>query len=177
MFWYLFFGGFLLTLLVLLLAPLKLRLNSSKNEYYISFAWVLKVTACFLEDDIEVGFRLFGFGKNTTLLTQLASAKRKKSVPEKVVSSVAKTTKRKLPLKVIVQLLKTFRVKKFYINIDLGSVYYNAWLFPLGEIFKTQNVYCTTNFVGKTEIEIEIINRPSNILWAMIKTKLKSKTS
>ena len=88
MFWYLFFGGFLLTLLVLLLAPLKLRLNSSKNEYYISFAWVLKVTAGFLEDDIEVGFRLFGFGKNTTLLTQLASAKRKKSVPEKVVSSV-----------------------------------------------------------------------------------------
>jgi hypothetical protein len=177
MFWWLLLAFFAMLVLGLLFAPVKLGASTLNNMYFISYGWVLKVTARFLEDDIEIGFKLFGFGKNTTVLEQLAGRKRKKSVPERIATSFATTTKKKVPLKLIIQFLKTFRVKKFFLNVDLGSVYYNAWLYPLGEIFKTQKVYCTTNFVGKTEIDIDIVNRPAHMLWAIIKTQLKSKKS
>jgi len=175
MFWWILLVVFVLLVLGLLFAPLKLSASTLNNMYFVSYGWVLKVTARILEDDIEIGFKIFGFRKNTTLLEQLANRKRKKSVPEKIADSIARTTKKRVPLKVILEFLKTFRVKKFFINVDLGSVYYNAWLFPLGEIFKTQKVYCTTNFVGKTEIEIDIINRPANMLRAIVKTRIKKK--
>ena len=67
--------------------------------------------------------------------------------------------------------------KKFYLDIDFGSVYYNAWLYPLGDILPRKNLHFATNFSGKNSLEMEIINRPAYVIWAIIKTQLKTKTS
>lgn len=177
MIWWIILWVFVVLLLGLLFAPLKLGLNSIQNNYYVSYAWVLKVSAHLLPDDIKIRFHLFGLERGTSVMELLAGRKRKKSIPERVADQVVKTTKRRVPYKMILNFLKSFRVKRFYINADLGSVYYNAWLFPIGEIFRRDNVYCTTNFEGKVDVEILIVNRPARMLWAIVKTQLKQKLS
>ena len=168
---------FLLLALTLLFAPLRLSVNTDANRYFISFARFLKVSAYFLTDDIAIRYRLFGIEGGSTLLEIAADKKHKKSIPEKVADNVAKTSRKRISGSLFVKLLKTFTVKKFYLDIDFGSVYYNAWLYPLGEILQRKNLHFATNFSGKNSLEIEIINRPAYVIWAIIKTQLKTKTS
>jgi hypothetical protein len=175
MFWWILLFLFLWLLVTLLFAPLKLSLSTTNNLYFVSWGGAIKASASILHDDIEVRFHLFGFSKGLSVMQMAAGYTRKKSIPEKVADQVVKTTKKRVPANLIVAFLKSFRVKKFYINIDWGSVYWNAWLYPLGEIFYKENVYITTNFSGKTDVEVVIVNRPANMFWAVAKSVIKTK--
>lgn len=177
MFWLILLILFLWLLLTLLFAPLKLSLSTTDNFYFVSWGGVLKASATVLHDDIELRFHLFGYSKGFSLLEMAAGLKRKKSIPERVADEVVKTTRKRVPVDVIVAFLKSFRIIKFYVNLDLGSVYYNAWLYPLGEIFKQDNIYFTTNFEGKINLEVQIVNRPARMFWAVLKSYINNKKS
>lgn len=177
MFWWILLLFLLLLFVLLLFATIKIGLSTLKNFYFVSFGRFITASASLAEDDILLRFYLFGFSKQVSLLQMLAGAKRKKSFQEKVTDAVVRTSKKRVPVTEAWHLLKSFRVKRFYLNLDFNHAFYNAWLYPLGEIFKTKNVYFTTNFERKTEIEIEIINRPVWMLWAVAKSQFKIKKS
>lgn len=177
MIWWIILILFLWLLVTLLFAPLKLSLSTANNLYFVSWGGAVKASASILHDEIELRFHLFGWSKAVSLMEIAAGLKRKKSIPEQEADKVVKTTKKRVPVNLIMAFLKSFRVKQFYVNIDWGSVYWNAWLYPLGEIFYRHNVYITTNFSGKTDIEIVIINRPANMFWAVAKSVIKTKKS
>lgn len=177
MIWWILLSLFTFLLLTLLFAPLKLSLSTANNLYFISWGNVLKASFSILEDDISLGFHLFGFTKKVSLLEILAGYKRKKSIPEKITDSVVKTTKKRVPLNLVWAFVKSFRVQKFYLNLDFGSAYAFAWFYPLGEIFKQENIYFTTNMEGKNNLEIQIVNRPARMFWAIFKSYLKNKKS
>jgi len=176
MFWYILLIFFVWLLITLLFAPLKLSLSTANNLYFISWGGALKASASILKDDVELRFHLFSFSRSVSLLEIAAGQKRKKSVPEKIVDNVVNTTNRRVPIGLLKAVVKSFRVKRFYVNIDWGSVFWNAWLYPLGEIFYQKNFYITTNFSGQTDVEIVIINRPARMLWAVLKTYLNKKS-
>lgn len=177
MFWLIFFFVMLLLLGTLFFATIKIGLSTIKNLYFVSFGRFITASASLVEDDVLLRFYLFGFSKQVSLLQMLAGAKRKKSFQEKVTDAVVKSSKKRVPITQVWNLLKSFRVKRFYLNLDFNNAFYNAWLYPLGEIFKSKNVHFTTNFERKTEIEIEIINRPAWMLWAIAKSQFKTKKS
>jgi len=172
MFWCVFTSILFLITITLLYAPFKLLIQSKNNQYLLSWAGVLKASASTLENDIDLQLTLFGWGKKTTLIELLAAPKTKKKKPfkKKINRSFSKVS-----WNTIVEVLNSFRVKQFFINIDYHSVYWNAWLYPLGEIFRTENVELQSNFEGKTELNIEIINRPIWVFWALIKSNLNKK--
>ena len=177
MFWWLLLGVFIVLMLWLLFAPLKLSLSTLRNQYHLSFGWVVSVSAVFLADDIQITFNVFGIKKGTTALKLITRERRKKSKAKKTDKTKAKITGKLFQWEYITNFIRTFRIKKFFLNVDFGSVYYNAWLFPLGEIFQRNNVYCTTNFSGINTIDVEVVNRPSKILWSIIKTQINRKQS
>lgn len=177
MFWWILLILFLFVLITLLFAPLRLSLSTTNNFYFVSWGGFLKASATILDDDIELRFHLFGYSKGFSLLEMAAGFKRKKSIPERVADEVMKTTRKRVPANVMVAFVKSFQIKQFYVNIDWGSVYWNAWLYPLGEIFYRNNIYITTNFSGKTDIEVEIINRPAHMFWAVLKSYINNKKS
>lgn len=177
MFWWILLLFPLLLFLLLLFATIKIGLSTLKNFYFVSFGRFITASASLAEDDVLLRFYLFGFSKQVSLLQMLAGAKRKKSFQEKVTDAVVKSSKKRVLVAEVWNLLKSFRVKRFYLNLDFNNAFYNAWLFPLGEIFKSKNVHFTTNFERKTEIEIEILNRPAWMLWAVAKSHFKTKKS
>jgi hypothetical protein len=175
MFWWIFLGFSLIILLVLLFAPFKLSINSVDNLYFVSWGNFLKAAAWAETNDISFRFSLFGFSKRISLMEMIAKPRKHKSIQERVTNAVVKKSSKKVPFKLVINLLKSFRVKQFYINIDFHS-YWNAWIYPLGEIFRRENFYISTNFMGKTEVEIEIINRPAWMIWAIIKSSKNKKS-
>ena len=177
MIWWILLILFVWLLITLLFAPLKLSLSTADNFYFVSWGGVLKASATVLHDDIELRFHLFGWSKGLSLMQMAAGYKRKKSIPEKVADQVVKTTKKRVPTNIILAFLKSFKVRQFYVNVDWGSVYWNAWLYPLGEIFYKENIYITTNFSGKTDIEVVIVNRPAHMVWAVLKSFINNKKS
>lgn len=158
------FGILLGIVAFVLFAPFRFYFSTKNNVAYVSFARYIKASASLIADDVQLTFGLFGYKKSTTALSLLAGVKRKTSLPEMVAEKIAESTTSVVPLHVIFGALKSFQVKKLYINIDFGSVYYNAWFFPLGSILASPTRFVGTNFNGKTEAEIQIENRIGRVL-------------
>ena len=175
MIWWIISSVLVLTFLAVLFAPLKISINTSQNSYFVSFGGFAKVSATLATNDITLQYYLFGFGRKVSLLELLAGVRAKKSVPERFADLFVKSTKKNIPQRLICDVVKSFCVKKLDANIDFGSVYANAWLFPLGEIFSRKNLTFSTNFEGKLHLELLITNRPINLIWAVVKSHFKNK--
>jgi hypothetical protein len=173
--WLLLVGiGVLLT--IVLIMPITLSLSTARKDLSLSWGGFVKASASLLQDDIELRFSLLGLSRRMSLLEMAAKKADKKSASEKPNSNHSDNTRKRIPAHLALAVVKSFVIKQFYVNVDLGSVYYNAWFYPLGQILERKNFYLSTNFEGKTEIDIIIYNYPGRLLWVVFKSLLKNKT-
>ena len=171
MFWWVLFGLILFLVITILFAPIRLYINTLTNTYFATWGDVVKASATPIENDLRLRFSAFGIGKQYTLMQLLVAPRvTKQKQPKK---EKKQRGKRKISPKFILPIVKSFKIKQLYANLDFNSVYFNAWLFPLGYIFKRDNVHCTTNFEGKQELRLEIVNRPIWLVLNIAKTQFK----
>ena len=67
------------------------------------------------------------------------------------------------------RLLKSFRVRRFRLNIDTDDYILNAYLFPLFVFLNGENRRLAVNYQGLTVVDILVTNRVWKILWALIR--------
>ncbi|GAA4941248.1 hypothetical protein GCM10023314_12830 [Algibacter agarivorans] len=94
--------------------------------------------------------------------------KRRANKPKKAKKKHVTKPKRHMSFIRIYKLLKTFKIKQFYINMDTGNYILNAKLYPLFVLLNYNIGKFHINFQGKNQLVIIIKNRPINIIKSFI---------
>ena len=158
----LLYGFIVLLLLIvsfLLFAPLRLCLNSRQQRYQISWAPLAVAQVIPAEDDLWIRVRILFWQRQCTGKERPKQKKAPAPKPEKK----AKTS---FSWKTIKRLLASFRIHRFRIDLDTGDYLVNSWLFPLLYFIQTPRYGIRINYLGRTDIDLEIENSGFRLLRA-----------
>ncbi|SHH67221.1 hypothetical protein SAMN05444148_2624 [Winogradskyella jejuensis] len=154
-------------LLCLLLVPITMVIDTINNTYYLELKGLAKASV--IEDNIEVlkiKMRILFFKSYMYPLKRMAIKKSKKT---KVLKPKKERFINSKNLKRVLRVIKSFNIKKFYLNLDTGDYTANAKLYP---VFSFLNFYkatnCNVNFVGENNVQLIIQNRPVRIIKSFI---------
>lgn len=150
----------------LLLAPIILSINTQKNDYYIQLKGLAKANIELHEEELlriklKVIFMTFYFFP----IDEYYKRKRVKKLKSK--KHKAKSRKR-LSLYQGLQVLKTFKVKQFVIDMDTGDVVSNAKLYPVFTFLNYHIGGFNINFEGRNQLAVRLQNRPIDIVKTFI---------
>ena len=155
----------LLLLLYILVLPIVLYIDTKRDQYYIQLKGIAKANVVSNEDDIlkvnlKVLFMSFHF----------YPFRKSEDSKKKVKKDKPKTNKkrRKFSVKTGLKLLKSFKIKQFFINIDTGDCIENAKLFPLFALLNYKFGGFKINFNGENQLLLHIENRLIRIIKSFI---------
>lgn len=156
---------FLLLFVYLLWMPIVLCIDTITNQYYIHVKGIAKASIESHKEEILIiklkvfflSFQFYPLRKNK------GSAKKNKRGKYKI-----KKRKPKISLRTALRVLKTFKVKRFVLNIDTGDCIYNAKLYPLFAFLNYKIGGFNINFDGRNQIVLHIQNRPLPIIKSII---------
>jgi len=146
----------------LLFARLSLFIDTSTNRYFVKLQGICSINA--ESDEAEIlKLRLHIFFLHFNFYP-LRPDKKKKIKPEK------KKKKSRFPLtiKQTYRLIKTFNVKRFYLDLDTGDCITNAKLYPVFSLLNYRKGHFNINFNGRNKLVLHIQNRPINIIKSFI---------
>lgn len=150
-------------LLYILWAPIILYVDTAVNKYYVQIKGLVRADV--LEDKKEVLrirlrilFMRFSF---YPLRTKPSKKRRKKEVGKK-------ESRRRMSWSVIKRILRSFRVKKLYVNVDTGDYVLNAKLIPLCTLLNLTGGAFRINFQDSNHLVLHLQNRSINIVRAFI---------
>lgn len=150
---------------ILLLTPIRFKIDSNKSIYLAEWKHLLSAKLLLQNNEPIVQLKSFFWKKEINLLKinsglNNTTQKKRKSTQQKKSKFNFK--------KKIKPLLKSFQVRKFFINIDTNNYAWNAYLFPIFYFLKSEQRQLHINFQGNVEVLLDIQNRPLRILWALI---------
>ena len=153
----------LMLIILLLLTPVDLYLNSNTNNYYIQLRGLAK--ASIEKDPIEIArIKLHLFFMNFYFYPfKYIFSKKKKGIKK-----IEKKSKRKIGLKKGLQIIKSFKVKRFDLEIDTGDYCLNAKLYPLFVFLNYRVGHFKVNFEDKNQFVLHLQNRPIDIIKQLL---------
>jgi hypothetical protein len=162
--------GILFSLVVFLIfTPIVLKIDSYNNQYYIQVWGIAKCSFLWRDGivmEVKMPFRKFYI--NPFAPTGKKEKKKSKPKPKR------KRKKRsgKGSLKIMLSVLRSFKVKKFSLDIDTSDMIWNAYLYPVFFFLNSEKAHLNINYTGQVGILIHLENRLSRIIWVFIKHKL-----
>lgn len=155
-----------LLLIYLLVAPLVLYIDTVSNTYYFQYKGVAKATVLADEKEvIKIRLHVFFIRFNFYPLR-----KKKEAVDSKRIENGESARKRKksINLKTGLRLLKSFKIRKFLIDIDTGDCIANAKLYPFFAFLNYRLGGFRINFEGRNQLILEMQNRPIYLIKSFI---------
>lgn len=139
----------------LLLAPITININTWENDYSVRIWGLGGASFLLMGDDPIVRMHVFFWQKDFYLL----EAKKPLKKPVKK----ARKGSKKFKWSVILQLLKTFKVRQFRLELDTDDYVTNAYLYPIFYLASRPQRQLSVNFEGRTNLALQIENRLSRI--------------
>jgi hypothetical protein len=154
----------------LLLAPIRLNVDSSKNKYLIIWSGLGSLTLIPAKEEWFLNLKI-GFWKKKFFLSGILEKMMKRKKKELKPNGKKKRKKYGFlnSLKKVQQVLKTFEIKICKIDFDTDDYYWNALLIPaLQMVNKGSRYRVAINFEGKNNILLNIENRPIKIIYSIL---------
>ena len=146
----------------LLFARLSLFIDTSTNRYFVELQGICRINAESDETEIlKLRLHIFFLDFN---FYPLRPDKKKKIKPKKK----KKKSRFSLTLKKAYRLIKTFKIKRFYLDVDTGDCITNAKLYPVFSLLNYRKGHFNINFNGRNKLVLHIQNRPINIIKSFI---------
>jgi hypothetical protein len=161
MVWLVILAVFLFLVIYLLLIPVTLFIDTESNQYYIQLRGLAK--ASIMQHDKEiliVKLKVLFLKFYIYPLNYLTPSKQNKRHIKKKATLIK--------IKRILKILKTFRVKRLFVNIDSGNCILNAKLYPLFALLNYNRENFHVNFEGQNQLVLHLKNRPINIIKSII---------
>ena len=161
----LFLGLLFLLILYILWTPIILFIDTNTNEYYIQLKGLAK--ASIEKDKVEFlkikltlfffNFYFFPFGQD------------KKNIQKKNIKKASsKKGNKRISIKTGLRLLKSFKVKRFLLDIDTYDCICNAKLYPIFAFLNYKIGGFNINFEGRNKMVLLMENRPIYIIKSFI---------
>ncbi|MBS1530593.1 MAG: hypothetical protein JSU01_09820 [Bacteroidetes bacterium] len=162
----------LIALAYLFAAPIYVEINTAVDLFRVRFHRLVSAALLITGDGILIDLKVAWWEKRFDLLAPGKKGRPKKTKP------VEKTARRRrISFRTTWAVLKTFKVKSFYLTADTGNPAFNGAIYPAFYAIRTltgQNI--SINFGGRNELVLEIKNNLARITRAFIYSSLKSGT-
>ena len=152
----------LLSFVSLLFMPMVVYIDTDENIYYLKLKPL--VTANLLIDKTEliiITLEVLFVRFNIYPLKQKTASVKIKKTKKKAIENIGS--------KKMLRLIKTFRVKEFYMDIDTGNCITNAKLYPLFALLNSKYGGFYVNFKDRNSLLLSIENRPIRIIKALFR--------
>lgn len=163
-------GVLALILLWLLIAPIRLIINSNRGTYQVEAFGIAKASLIPEPDDIHLQVRVLFWQKDFWPLHEKARARKKKEEekpkPQKK-EKKSRWTFQRVKRKAI-RVLRSFQVRAFRVNLDTDDYIQNAYLYPVFYFLSKGRRQLKINYKGETEVVLDINNRLYRILFALL---------
>ena len=154
-----------LFLIWVLFAPISIKADTYRSEYYLSWRGIGKAELIPLADDILIRLRIVFWKKDFYPLHPPAAKEKKKVKPEREKKGKSQSA---LPFRRIIQVLKSFHIKYFRLEVDTGDYIWNAYLWPLVYGINPLRRHVAVNYQGRNECRLLIRNRAWRMAWAWL---------
>jgi hypothetical protein len=146
--------------------PVSIVADSNRQRYYISIPVYLKGVISKANEEWKFRIRIF------MIPFTMRNLKRKKNIKQQTEESGK--SKRKMPkmekvTKVLVQLYRSFRIKKLEANIDTGDFPLNAQLIPVVSRLNNKNIDIGINFHDTNTVYLRAETYLYKLIWIMIR--------
>ena len=148
-----------------LIAPLSLKADTYRNEYYLRWGGIGKAELIPLSDDILIRLRV-AFWKKDFYPLHPPNAKEKKKTKTK--ERKKRKSQQTFPFRRAIKALKSFSIKYFRLDVDTEDFIWNAYLWPVVYWIEPLRRHVTVNFQGKNECRLLIQNRIWRLAWAWL---------
>lgn len=155
---------FLGLIIYLLFAPIVFYLNTSTSQYYLQIQGLGKAT---IEKHHEALLRI----KLSVLFFKFyfyPLKKRTVSKAKKLNKSTKKKIKKRIGIRKILNVLKSLKVKKLLVDVDMGDSILNSKLYPLFALLNYKIGKFNVNFQGRNKMELLVKSRPISIIKSFI---------
>lgn len=157
---------FVLLIIGFLLVPIDFYINTERHQYYLRLRGLATVSMEHDQEEIlKLKLKTFFFHHYFYPLRKRSSKKQKK------INNKKKSGGKSISIKKILALLKSFKVKRFVLDIDTGDCLTNAKLFPLFAFLYHYVGHFNVNFEERNLLEIHLHNRPINLIKSFINSK------
>jgi len=155
----------LVVLISLLLIPIHVLIDTTKNQYFVQLKGLAKANILsdrkeLVKISVKVLFFKFSF---------YPLRKKKTSVKERSENKVAqKKSSQSFKFRKIITLMKSFKIKRLFVNLDTGDCIRNAQMYPLFAFFNYHGGNFNINFEGRNQMVLHLQNRPIRIIRSFI---------
>ena len=163
-------------LLVILIMAARLKLLVDTRSHYYSMSWGVLVSGMIepVQEDLLLVLRILGLRFRWSVMRMIARAASDSDqarVPGIKVQPRAKTKRKQKKfsrkhLDMGLRVIKSFKVRRFHMDIDTDDYTTNALLYPALTLAPAD---INVNFNGVNELDLEVENRAFNILKALIR--------
>ena len=160
-------GIILVLLFWILAAPLSLRIDTYRGEYWLKWWGIGSVEAMILHGDIVIHLQAGPWGKDFFPLQQFSERSARKA--KQKAKHQKKKRRSKISFRKAMRMLKTFTVKEFSLDLDTGDYVWDAWLFSLLYAIQPLRQRARINFQGRNECRLEVENRLWKLGWAALR--------
>ena len=148
----------------LLFVQLVLYIDTGTNEYHVRVKGLMKANIIpHKEELIQIRIRTLFMNFYFYPINKIGT-----STKPSVTKKLGNKKKRQLGFRKGLRILRTFEVKRFYIDIDTGNCITNAKLYPLFALLNQKSGNFRINFEGKNQLILHLQNRPIHILKSFI---------
>lgn len=157
---------FLLLVLYLLFIPIVFFIDTATDQYYIQIKGLAKASVeKHLEELIRIKLKIVLFNFYFYPFRKKSSLKAKKLIKK---SSVKK--RKRIGIRKILRMLRSFKVKRFLIDIDTGDCMTNAKLYPVYGLLNYGMGSFNVNYEGRNQMALYMENRPIYIIKSFFKS-------
>jgi hypothetical protein len=153
-------------LLFLLFSPFTLQINTIQNDFSVRWKGIGSARLLLLPEDLAIRMKIFFWHKDFYPLHPDGKKKKEKAEKKK---PVEKKKRRAFTFRKMKNVLRSFHIRKFRMDIDTDNYATNAWLFPLCYLIDLKKQRVRVNFEGRNECILTIENRLFNMALAFLK--------
>lgn len=163
--WWIAFGLLSGLLFWMLIAPLELYIDTTRNRYFLRYLGLARLDLNWHHQElIELQARILGWPARFYPLRKLFDPKKQTTKPPKA----RKSSQGWRPSwKQVKAAFRAIRVRRLEVNLDTGNWVTNAELYPVFFWMSQLKGNWGVNFEHRNELRLHLHTRPINILKAM----------
>ena len=154
-----------LFILYLLLLPIVIVIDTISDQYYVHLKGLAKANVIADEKELfKIKLKVFFFNFSFYPLKKKKTTLDGKSKEKRV----KKKSGRRVKFKTGLRVLKSFKIKQFYLNLDTGDCICNAKLYPIVAFLNHYEGNFHINYQGSNQLVLVLENRPIRIIKSFI---------
>lgn len=162
---------FFVLLMWLLWAPLRLVIDTEQAVFRLEWrsigcvAWLPEQALDLLEVRVLFFRRRLQLGETGRPKPEKRQEKKRPTPKRK-----GKSLSPKRLMRLAINVLRSFRVRRFHLIWDTDDFVRNAWFFPPAAWVSARGWPVQINFQGRRELALIVENRLARVVWAVLKT-------